>query len=94
MRMIRTSGSRGGLILALAAAICMGGCRTRIADLTLVSTKNIDLSSTSLDIRTGQRVTGQDCVYSVFGLIPLGVPNLQEAVDDALEKVGGNIMVD
>jgi len=69
-------------------------CTTRVADLTLVSTKNIDLSKASLDIRKGRRVKGEDCTIALLGFIPLGIPNLEEAIDDALEKGKGNIMVD
>lgn len=81
--------------LVLAASLCvMAGCTVRVADLTLVSTKNIDLSNTQLDARKGMRVKGEDCAYAILGLIPLGIPNLQEAIDNALEKANGNIMID
>ena len=70
------------------------GCTIRAADLTLVSTKNIDLSDARLDSRTGKRAKGEDCAYSLLGLLPLGVPNLKTAVDRALESAGGNVMVD
>jgi len=84
------------LMILFSCAFCLifTGCTTRIADLTLVSTKNIDLSDARLDITKGKRTKGESCRYWLLGLIPLGVPNLQEAVDDALEKGGGNIMVD
>jgi adhesin HecA-like repeat protein len=87
--------SDGGRALALTTGLLMAArCSARIADLTLVSTKNIDLSPAQLDVRRGVRATGQDCVYAPLGLIPLGVPNLETAVDRALEKGGGNVMVD
>lgn len=71
----------------------ISGCTARFADLTLVSTKNIDLSNTKFNIKDGRRVTGEDCKMIFLG-IPLGYPTLQEAVDDALEKGGGNLMID
>jgi hypothetical protein len=74
--------------------VISSGCAYRVADLTLVSTKNIDLNNAVLDISSGQRVKGSDCALSLLGLIPLGVPNIQEAVDSALENGNGNIMVD
>ncbi len=80
--------SRSALAFALVASLYATGCSLRVADLTLVSTKNIDLSHTRLDVRTGERFKGEDCVF-LFGL-----PNLETAIDDALEKGGGNIMVD
>lgn len=89
--MNKTTRSMLGLILSLTL---MAGCSTRVADLTLVSTKNIDLSKATLDIRKGRRVKGEDCTIALLGLIPLGIPNLENAMDDALEKGRGNVMVD
>ena len=83
-----TPTSRPALAFALAASLLAAGCSLRVADLTLVSTKNIDLRDTRLDVRTGERFRGEHCVF-LFSL-----PNLEEAIDDALEKGGGNIMVD
>ncbi|MGR8981097.1 MAG: hypothetical protein ACU84H_13525 [Gammaproteobacteria bacterium] len=80
-------------LLVLTTVLFLSGCTARIADLTLVSTKNIDLSDTHLDARTGQRQVGEDCGFFLLG-IPLHLPNLEEAVDRALEKGGGNIMID
>lgn len=92
-----TRSSRSWLsIVAVAGVLGIGSvaCTARIADLTLVSTRNVDLSDTKLDAKTGRRVKGEDCKYAILGLIPLGVPNLEAAVDDALTKGGGNVMVD
>jgi len=80
--------------IACAIVFVTSGCSQRVADLTLISTKNIDLSDTTLDARHGKRVKGDHCAYSLLGLLPLGVPNLKNAVDRALEAGGGNIMVD
>ena len=49
--------------------------------------------NTHLDSRQGRRQKGEDCKFSLLG-IPFGLPNLEEAVDRALEAGGGNIMVD
>ena len=83
-----------GILLVVLLIVLFGGsgCSTRVADLTLVSTKNIDLSNATLDLKKGKRTTGEDCVF-VF-LFPFGMPNLKNAIDDALEKGHGNIMVD
>ncbi len=70
------------------------GCSTRVADLTLVSTKNIDLSNAQLDVRQGKRVKGEDCAIILLGILPLGTPSLETAIDRALEKGNGNVMVD
>ena len=69
-------------------------CTGHLANLSLVSTKSVDLETGPLDLRNGVRVTGEDCGYALLGLIPLAVPSLEDAVDNALEKANGNIMVD
>ncbi len=73
--------------LALSFALLAAACSYRSADLTVVSTKNIDLSRAQLDARDGDRFEGEDCGF-------LELPNLGDAVDEALEKGGGNVMVD
>jgi hypothetical protein len=80
--------------LLLGTSLVVTGCTQRIGDLTFVSTRNIDLSNADIDIRKGRRVKGKDCKYALLGLIPLGLPTLQGAVDDALDKGDGNVMVD
>jgi hypothetical protein len=73
--------------------LILSGCTYRIADLTLVSTKNIDLTNVKLDARKGIRKKGEDCRISIL-TIPLGLPNLETAVDNALIAGGGNVLVD
>ncbi len=92
--MTRTSRASLGIAAALVVAAVLCGCTQRIGDLTFISTKNIDLSNATLDVRTGQRSKGEHCVYWPLGLLPFGLPNLEEAIDDALEKGNGNVMVD
>ena len=90
------SSSPRALARLAAAVLALGasaGCTNRIGDLTLVSTKNIDLSNVSIDVRAGKRVTGEDCAWWPLG-IPIRIPTLEGAVDDALEKGGGNVMID
>jgi hypothetical protein len=81
-------------LLALSVSFVASGCTQRIGDLTFISTRNIDLASARIDVRQGRRVTGEDCKFALLGLLPLGLPTLQGAVDDALEKGDGNVMVD
>ncbi|MNE70036.1 hypothetical protein D3C80_1657990 [compost metagenome] len=54
----------------------------RVADLTVASSKNVNLNSGGL--AEGRRVTGSDSVAVV--LFPLGFPNMEEAIDRAIEK--------
>jgi hypothetical protein len=79
-------------LLVIAVSVFLTGCTYRVGDLTLLSTKNIDLSNAKLNAAEGQRFKGQNCVPVVF--VPLGLPSLQEATDEALEKGNGNVMVD
>jgi hypothetical protein len=81
--------------IALCAVVTIGlcGCATRIGDLTLASTKNIDLSNAHLTTNHGMRVIGRDCKWNVLG-IPFGYPSLKDAIDRALEKGHANMMVD
>lgn len=78
---------------ALLLVVTLSGCAARMGDLTIASTKNIDLSDTHLYVRDGKRAEGEDCVYYPLGIFPLGLPNLQDAVEDALNNGHGNVIV-
>lgn len=80
-------------LIVLFAVILCAGCTTRVGDFTLASTKNVDLGNAQLDVKKGKRVSGEDCKF-MFLFIPIGIPSVREAVDDALTKGGGNVMVD
>ena len=41
-------------LISILALLMLSSCSWRVADLTMVSTKNIDLSDTQLDARKGQ----------------------------------------
>jgi hypothetical protein len=77
------------LLICFAFAMSsLSGCAQRLADFTVISTKNVDLSQ-GANFTRGERIEGEDMVPIV--LVPLGVPNAKEAVDDAIEKVPGCI---
>jgi hypothetical protein len=65
------------------------GCTTRIGDFTVISTKNCAVAVE----KSGQRVEGEDSVHIILG-IPTGTPNLKTAVDNAIQKGGGDCMID
>jgi len=67
-------------LVFIAAAV--SGCTTRLADLTVASSKNINLHSSALS--SGRRVEGSDSVGVV--LLPLGRPNVKTAIDRAVEN--------
>jgi hypothetical protein len=77
-----------GLLFSL---VLLGGCSTRLGNFTVLSTKNTDIGKRF--VRTDLRVKGEDG-RSIVVVIPMGYPNIQEAVDRALDKVGGRLMTD
>lgn len=60
----------------------LGGCSTRIADLTVASSKNMDLNRGNF-VR-GKRVEGSSIVPVI--IVPFGTANLKEAIDNAIER--------
>jgi len=72
-----------GLLLLLAT-----GCSQRMVDYTVISTRNIDWSRANSLTRGKSRVFGKDTIHIIF-FIPTGVPNMEEAIDRAIDKVPG-----
>lgn len=89
MRHINNFGRSISVFFLCTCLFSLSGCTYRIGDLQLISTKNIELNETHIDARQGIRAKGRDCVFLIFGVV-----NLEEAVDEALEKGNGNLMVD
>ena len=79
-----------GNIFILLFVVILSGCVTRLADFTLISTKNIDLTRGASFKRAQSRVTGEDSVNIII-IIPTGVPNMKTAIDKAIESVPGAI---
>ncbi len=77
-------------LLLSCTLIVLVGCTTRLGDFTVLSTKNVDVSG----LKPGDRFSGEDCVNYALGMIPLGSINYKNAMDQALEKGKGDIMVD
>lgn len=71
----------GFLLSLIFTTLLMSGCAQRLADFTLASTKNINLNGNTLV--TGRRVIGEDMRPLI--ILPLGVPNIKEAADEAIE---------
>ncbi len=69
-------------------AFCLSGCATRIGDFTVISTQNVDFAKIDpAAASTAPIVEGEDVKF-------FGIPNLEEAIDEALNKAGGNVMID
>jgi hypothetical protein len=76
--------------LALAALLCASGCVTRLADLTVCSTKNMDIKRTLHRVDETVRTDGRDRRHIII-LFPTGIPNMKEACDRAIEKCPGAV---
>ena len=77
-------------LILLLLALGVSGCSVRVADFTIMSSKNIDLSRGADFKRTTTRVHGEDR-KSIYFLIPTGEPNVKQAMDRAIEKTPGGI---
>jgi LysM repeat protein len=79
--------------LLLAALGCLlilpfSSCTHRLTDFTVISTKNYPIEENRNLKVENTRVKGKDLKHTVL-FIPLGVPNLKEALDKAIEKTPG-----
>ncbi len=74
------------LVSAVALTAAMTGCTQRLGDFTALSTKNVPLR-----YEPGASTRGSDCVLNILGF-PLGFPNLEEAVDDAIGNRGNALV--
>jgi len=81
-------------ICLMMCIIFLTGCSFRLAGMTVLSTRNVALNKVDLDkMPQVKGVKGEDSKWVVLG-IPLGFPHLENAVDDALIKGGGDVMTD
>lgn len=72
----------------------LSGCSMRLGTMTAISTRNIKLDEVDLDkLPQVKNITGTDSRFAIF-TIPLGFPTLQGAVDDALAKGNGDLIID
>jgi hypothetical protein len=79
-------------IALLLFVFALAGCSFRTGDLSVVASQNVGLEPELIR----RSVEGKDCAHMLL-FIPIGtlVPNLDEAMDRALEKVPeGNILTD
>ena len=72
----------------------LSGCSLRLATMTAISTRNVKLDEVDLDkLPQVKNVTGTDTRYDLL-FFPLGFPTVQGAVDDALTKGNGDLIID
>ena len=71
--------------------LVLTACSTRVGDFTVISTRNIDMDGEYELV--GSKVKGKDMV-PIITYLPLGSPSIEDAIDDALDSVEGDIMTD
>ena len=74
-----------GILLSI---VFLSGCVTRVGDFTALSTKNIYCKNIDVSSLPKQRVEGESVAFLGIGA------NLKDATDEAIEKAGGNLMID
>src|SRR5690554_3784092 len=84
----------GALLSILLLAVVLSGCAQRVTDFTVLSTKNVELDRVHEFERHDGRVRGVDRTHIIVAF-PTSIPNIKEAIDQAIESVpGGVAMVD
>lgn len=78
------------VIVFSCATLMLAGCSQRIADFTIMSSKNVDLSRGVDFKRLPTRVMGED-KKSMIIFFPTGIPNMKGAMDKAIESVPGAV---
>ena len=78
------------MMVVLSVLVLLSGCTTRMVDYTIISTKNVDVSAIGKYSPGEHRVIGEDVKHGVF-IIPAGMPDMKEAIDDAIEQVPGAV---
>lgn len=77
-------------IFMVALAFSLTSCSYRLGDFTILSTKNYNVTAKYKNVG---RFDGKDSVFVFLG-IPFGQPNIENAVDEAIEKGKGVYLTD
>lgn len=78
------------IVALLIMASFVAGCISlRLTDYTILNNKNFTVPK---NVQLGERVRGEDCKVSFLFFV--GIPNLKEAIDEAIEKGRGDILID
>lgn len=76
------------LVVCIVLVSLAASCTMRLVDFTAISTKNIPIKPRILG-----HTEGKDCAYTIL-FIPTGMPNIEDAVDDALQNYPeGNVLL-
>ncbi len=66
------------------------GCVQRLVDFTIISTRNVEWSRAAEFERSSKRVTGEHIEHIIL-IFPTGIPNMENAIEDAIDKVPGGV---
>jgi hypothetical protein len=81
-------------ILFCSLFLLTSACSTHITDLSVLSNKNISLEEIDIDnVHQRKYVSGVDSKWNIF-FIPFGRPKVKEALNDALRKGDGDLIID
>ncbi len=84
-------GSWRPLALLGFAVATASGCTGTTGHLALASTRDLDLAA--IEKPSGRRVKGRSCIH-VVTVVPIGLPKLGAAIEDALRQTGGTALAD
>ena len=86
--MMKLAGKIGPFLGLSVLALSLSGCMARLTDFTALSTKSANIPG-----ERGPRVRGEDLATIIF-FFPTGKADIKNAVDRAIEKGGGDLLVD
>lgn len=72
-------------------AVFFSGCVSRLGSFTVVSTKNIEWNRASEYVRSTNRTKGEDIAHIIIIIPTKGNVKIEDAVDNAIEKVPGAV---
>jgi|SRR5215470_4837129 len=67
------------------------GCTGTTGHLAVASTRSLDLQSIPVGAR--QHVVGRSCIHLIV-VVPTAMPNFGDAITDALQQAGGQVLTD
>ena len=80
------------LIILAVGCFMFAGCQSKMFDLSLVSTKNVNLNELEMsELKSSMLVSGYS-IKSIVVIFPLGNPDVEDAFDDAMDKASGDVM--
>ena len=80
----------------LGLALCVvAGCSGTTGHLAMATTRDVDLRSIDLDpaSHAGRHVVGRSCIR-VITAVPVGMPKIDAAIDDALRNTDRQVLTD